>query len=333
MNTLEQQIGSVLLERYIEELEAIRAHHRTMQQRIADQLPQDHTLLFIDNWVPDFPFPEMTPEEEEIVFESWTGGEKAYKGYAASFRYNFGYAPNDERFVVWVARKTPKPPIPLEQVDGIVISGSAVMVTERRPWVAQEQALIREASEMGIPILGICFGHQLLADTFGGSVEWTQGFGSDYHADQPLAQSGPTNLKLTDAGHTDELVGDASEQGSFWIQAQHSQEVAVAPAQAQTIATHDATPHQGLRYTNRPIWSFQNHPEYSTPMMIARLRQFEGWLEQALQGMDDQSAKAIGYQSIKEVEERLCSIDTIEARRLIFGNFIGQMQAYIRSMR
>src|SRR5206468_2744412 len=41
----------------------------------------------------------------------------------------------------------------------------------RRTWVGAETRLVREAADAGVALLGVCFGGQLLAQAFGGSVE------------------------------------------------------------------------------------------------------------------------------------------------------------------
>jgi len=63
-------------------------------------------------------------------------------------------------------------PVPecIDDVSGLVFLGSPLSVNDPLPWIAEELALIRSASEAGVPVLGICFGGQLISKAFGGEI-------------------------------------------------------------------------------------------------------------------------------------------------------------------
>lgn len=58
----------------------------------------------------------------------------------------------------------------LDTVRGIVITGSSSSVTERAPWMLRAEEYIRRAVSAEVPLFGICFGHQLVAQALGGEV-------------------------------------------------------------------------------------------------------------------------------------------------------------------
>jgi len=57
--------------------------------------------------------------------------------------------------------------------DGVVVSGSEFGVYDQTPWMQPLRAFLLAVKAAGKPIFGICFGHQLMADTFGGKAEKT----------------------------------------------------------------------------------------------------------------------------------------------------------------
>jgi len=74
--------------------------------------------------------------------------------------------------------------------DATVLSGSQASVYDDRPWIDRQKRWVETALERGLPILGVCFGHQLLADVLGGTVEnmgeFEVGYHEVHHADSPL---------------------------------------------------------------------------------------------------------------------------------------------------
>jgi len=61
-------------------------------------------------------------------------------------------------------------PADIENISGLIFLGSPDSVNDEHAWIADELALIRKAAEVGLPVLGICFGGQLVSKTLGGDV-------------------------------------------------------------------------------------------------------------------------------------------------------------------
>lgn len=102
----------------------------------------------------------------------------------------------------------------LDGVRGLVVTGSAASVVDAhaRPWIADVAARIREAVERRLPVLGVCFGHQLVAETlFGaGSVRLSPTpelgwFDIEVGAEHPLFAGVPSSFR-TFLSHFDEVV-------------------------------------------------------------------------------------------------------------------------------
>ncbi|MEK9130237.1 MAG: gamma-glutamyl-gamma-aminobutyrate hydrolase family protein [Patescibacteria group bacterium] len=83
------------------------------------------------------------------------------------------------------------------EISGIIIGGSPHMVGEDEEWMKTLQEYIRIAANKNIPLLGVCFGHQMIAKAFGGKVEKT-----------PQREFGTVQIDLTDEGAKDELFRD-----------------------------------------------------------------------------------------------------------------------------
>lgn len=62
-------------------------------------------------------------------------------------------------------------PLPTaKDATGFIITGSSSSVTERAPWMLATEALIRKIVDEAVPLFGICFGHQMVAEALGGKV-------------------------------------------------------------------------------------------------------------------------------------------------------------------
>ena len=138
--------------------------------------------------------------------------------------------------------------------SGYVATGSAAGVYEDHAWLAPLRAFVRGAYAARTPLLGICFGHQIIADALGGEVRKSEkGWGLGRHRYQVKARPG--------------FMGDAP--GELAIACSHQDQVIVPPEEAEVILASDFAPNAGLLYRNGAALSFQPHPEFADDYALA----------------------------------------------------------------
>jgi GMP synthase-like glutamine amidotransferase len=140
------------------------------------------------------------------------------------------------------------------RIEGIVITGSAAGVYDDYPWLDPLRAFIRDAYGRQTPMLGVCFGHQIMADALGGDVRKSEkGWGLGRHTYGVTRR--PDFMRTAPA--------------SLSVACSHQDQVIVPPATAEVIMTSDFTPNAGLAYRNGAALSFQPHPEFADDYTIA----------------------------------------------------------------
>lgn len=132
---------------------------------------------------------------------------------------------------------------------GCVITGSHDMVTDDLDWIGTTCDWVRMAVEDGLPMLGICFGHQLMARALGGEA--------GYHPDG--LEIGTVPITLTDAGRADFLLGSLPD--IFMAHVTHSQTALKLPKGATLLARGAHDPHHSFRVGHH-AWGVQFHPEF-----------------------------------------------------------------------
>jgi GMP synthase (glutamine-hydrolysing) len=148
-------------------------------------------------------------------------------------------------------------PVDVGAFDGVIITGSPHSVLERAPWMARLAEYARDAAMRSVPVLGVCFGHQILADAFGGTVE----------RNPAGREIGTVTCSLTSAGIADPLF--AGVPRSFSVQTTH-EDVVRAPPDAEILATNRFTTNQAFRI-GPYVRAVQFHPEVAPDTMRAMI--------------------------------------------------------------
>jgi len=145
--------------------------------------------------------------------------------------------------------------------SGIIITGSHAMVTDRETWSEQIAAWIPRVIKAGIPMLGICYGHQLLAHAMGGVV-------GSFPAG---VEMGTIQITLTDKAGQDPLFKGMPK--SIKAHASHSQSVLQLPPGATRLAYGENEPHHAF-VLGSCAWGVQFHPEFDADIMKAYVQAF-----------------------------------------------------------
>ena len=137
--------------------------------------------------------------------------------------------------------------------DAAIITGSQASVYDDRPWIAPLKERVRQGLDDGLPMLGVCWGHQLLAEVLGGRVA-----GGDYE----LGYVSVASASPSDAPDASAFGGDPLFDGipsPVTVFATHSDHVVEVPPGATLLAHNDASV-QAFR-KGRAV-GVQFHPEY-----------------------------------------------------------------------
>lgn len=149
-------------------------------------------------------------------------------------------------------------PDALDDADAVVLSGSTAGVYEAdiHPWIDDLREVVRELRDDRVPTLGICFGHQLINDAFGGRVEhrgFRDGIETVRLGDDPLFAGVGARVPVVHGDFVTDL-GDG-----------------LAP-----IAGADYHRYVATRHRDAPVWTVQYHPEF-TGSLLPRIDADFGW--------------------------------------------------------
>lgn len=134
----------------------------------------------------------------------------------------------------------------VDEADGWLITGSRFGVYDDAPWIRELEGFVRQVVAARVPLVGICFGHQILASALGARVEKAAvGWGL-----------GPHDYAIVERAAW--LDGLAER---FTLNAFHQDQVLSLPPGARLIARSDFCPYAALAYGDHAM-SIQAHPEF-----------------------------------------------------------------------
>jgi GMP synthase (glutamine-hydrolysing) len=164
----------------------------------------------------------------------------------------------------------------LDELSGVLITGSHDMVSHRAPWSEALARWLAQAVRADVPVLGICYGHQLLAHAMGGEVD-----------DHPRGlEVGTVPICLDELAQDDPLLGGLPV--TFLGQMVHQQSVRRLPPGAVRLAHSAHEPHAAFR-VGRRAWGVQFHPEFSPSAMCGYIAHLDDALRR--QGADPKAMR------------------------------------------
>ena len=164
-------------------------------------------------------------------------------------------------------------PASVTECQGYLLTGSKYSVYEKKEWIECLKEYVIFLYQKKYPVVGICFGHQLLAHALGGKTEkCAKGWGVGVSQQQLFTQK---------------IWMDPSLQQQFSILVSHQDQVVVLPEQAEVLAGNEFCPY-GMFHIQNCLLGCQGHPEFSKlyAQELMKIRQQCITSERVEQGMD-----------------------------------------------
>lgn len=138
----------------------------------------------------------------------------------------------------------------LRRYTHLILTGSEATIVEREPWAETEIEVIQEAEARGLPILGSCYGHQLLAVALVGPQHVRR-------SSEP--EMGWVSIRITEEA---DLLGPPQVASTFTL---HFDEVISLDGRFLIFSSTERCPVQAFQLKGSPVWGLQIHLEISIP--------------------------------------------------------------------
>jgi len=166
----------------------------------------------------------------------------------------------------------------LDGFTHVIVSGSEASILDPQPWFAPAEEAIRQAVSASIPVLGSCFGHQLIVRAL---------HGPDHIRRCAQPELGWFPVEVTQADPAS--VGAVGE--SIWTFCCHFDEVCDLPPEYRVLASTPRCEVHAYRLENAPVWGIQAHPEILPEEGAGLLRAFAGIRPDIAQTVDQALGK------------------------------------------
>ncbi|MBX3388542.1 MAG: type 1 glutamine amidotransferase [Phycisphaeraceae bacterium] len=184
-------------------------------------------------------------------------------------------------------------PTDFDNVQGVIALGGPQNVGEDHPWMPGEMSFLKQAHERQLPVIGICLGAQMIAQTLGGQVG---------KMDTP--EIGMKTMSLNPVGQTEPLLaGIAWDAGAYET---HGYEIKQLPPGATLLGSTKECKNQIFKAGVR-TYGFQHHPEFDRAMIEALLPHDKDFCSRA--GISEGDLRAQldkHYADFARYSDRLC---------------------------
>jgi GMP synthase (glutamine-hydrolysing) len=133
----------------------------------------------------------------------------------------------------------------VQKPDALIIFGSSASVYDQLPWQEELHAWIKHEIEQGLPTLGICYGHQLLAHLFGGTIDFAK-----------ETQEKFKGLRTVNFSKNGFWTG---KSGRYIVS--HREVIATLPESFEACASSSDCKYELIKHKQWPAWGIQSHPE------------------------------------------------------------------------
>ena len=196
-----------------------------------------------------------------------------------------GFHGSIDDIVIAAPHKGDQLPVPAAH-SGVVITGSHAMVTDQEKWSELTAEWIPGVIASEIPLLGICYGHQLMAHALGGSI-----------GASPIGiEIGTVEVAFRSEASTDPLLQNLPQR--IKAHASHTQSVVCLPQRAILLASSENEPHHAFRI-GETAWGIQFHPEFDVEIMHTYVDEFADLIR-----LNGQNPQALGQRILDTPHSR-----------------------------